>query len=289
MSRDRTRSFFVGLQRVLLNAPNEELHTPLTEVLELSAVAAGIKSAFVTSDPVYPEEVLASLSTVAAENGLLTCRTRGLPSYGGSGKDRMGVALLPAQLEFLNWREQLDSGERNELWIYSASETSSLIDDAVNGRCSCSLVLDYPTCCTEWHTARFALMEKHQLDRYAAQYDLITGQDYISHYEDAKANRELLEHWRRIEARTDEKLSRQWDASISALPFIGFLACPECTRGDRSPTYEWNLKYRSLAKELDANMCDQIEAIGRQYDRKLDSSCSCGSGRKYRKCCLRQS
>lgn len=136
--------FFRDLQSLAMPTPGKpDPHENLTDILELVAVAEGLKPAHLQGQGHHDEGRLGVLETICQSHGLRTLRTRPLIPF--LHRPRRYDAKIVAFEDDDNVRRQKEGPD--VLWVYASSEVEPRLPDLVMGRSGVADVLGYPDCC----------------------------------------------------------------------------------------------------------------------------------------------
>lgn len=270
-----------------------------TDVLEILAVAGGIKPAHLNGHGMRDEHLLDALEKLSASHGLHALRLSPHPPT------RLSKPNL--EPEFLDWCDARDRTLASEspkvLWIYKEPSTRRLIEELSAGSSDESVALGYPRCCVEAHCALGAEMQLLLVEGYKSQYGAKSVRDLIALSEqDAKVA--LSRPIRTLD-----------DESKCKFPFLQCTACASCLSSDESPAGILNRQMKELADSVDGEFAARIQAVAMReveetnrlkrmradippIDDLLESApgtrtrrvgrndpCPCGSGKKFKKCC----
>ena len=305
-----THRLFLQLRQLRFNPQSKPSEWEnLTDILELAAVAQGIKPAHLNGHGLRDDQLLDNLEALAKDHSLHSLRSQPHPS----------IRLLQPKVEqdFLDWQDQQDRKRAAEsddvLWLYKDSALEVLIGQLMVGQADESIVLGYPKCCVVARSALSAEIMEALVDGYKQQYGAKSAKDLIALSEKDVA----VEFTRPIQLLGDESKAR--------FNFVQFTACADCLSRNDSPAGLLNEEFKELAYGLDTEFARCIETVAqREVDelkhsvrsdarqtpkRQLreaasldqssgakqsarigrNDSCPCGSGRKFKKCCGKRS
>lgn len=257
-------------------------HENLTDILEIVAVAAGIRSAHLQGQGHHDEHRLAVLEGVARRHGLTTLRTRSLTPFFIHRPRRYDPRLIELE-DADNVKNQQERPE--VLWVYAEPQIITKLQDVVAGRAGVSDVLGYPICC----------------EVYSSEQKLAVAEAYvqgiINTYHPPTAD-EIVALWKRnvqVQITIDPDADvLHYRHSLRRFPYIQFTACPTCRADKDSPAVRVNGRMRDLAFSLSPSFGRQIwEARdlvinkGRPIAIGRNDPCPCGRAAKFKKCCAR--
>lgn len=271
---DALRALFYQLQKLKFDlAEKPSGRENLTDILEIVAVAAGIKPAHVNGQGTRSETLLLELEKIASERSLLALRTHPILPYLHRSPNY--------DSRFAAWQDEQTKQECLSspfvLWIYKDSSLKKAILNAVNGGPWITRVLGYPECCVVDYSEKLIRFSELLVGGYKTQYNATSTEDFIRlSTEDAS-----------VEVDDDEykKITK-----LELLPFVQIFACDECLAADDTPATLINSQMRDLAQKLSAEFAKEIISdFIREFGTKpgRNDACPCRSGQKYKKCCGR--
>jgi hypothetical protein len=265
----------------------ESHHENLTDILEILAVAAGLKPAHLNGQGFRSETLLVDLERVADHWSLFHTRTAGIVHH--------RPRALRCDVAIAEWKraQQISEAHRapSLLWIYQRPELSEAIGRLVRGEEGSAVVLGYPQCCV------LASGEK----------DLLLFEEYVRALVRAGSPQSPDQIIRQIEADAgvmDQKISAIFSDAMGRVtktrgiyPFVSYTACGACLASPLSPTARLNRSMKDLALSMSAEFVSEIVAAAggepttskeslhtRSVKVGRNDSCPCGSGKKYKKC-----
>jgi hypothetical protein len=278
---DASRTLFRDLQPLAqVTAGKPDPHENLTDVLEIVAVAEGIRRAHLQGQGQHDEGRLAVIERIVHSHGLMTLRT---------------TTLLPFQHRrprynprIIDWEDarQLERQQHGPdvVWVYAHEPTFDMITNVVTGKAGVSHVLSYPECC----------------EFKQSEDNIVVGEAYVQGIIDTHqpaTSDALMELWER-----DVKVPTSVDpdnnifkgeASLKRFPYVQFTACTPCLADDDSPGARINRTMRDLAFALSFSFGrdiwqtrDLLLNKGRPISVSRNEVCPCGSGAKFKRCCL---
>jgi uncharacterized protein YchJ len=278
---DRILSLFQDLQPLALQTPGKpDPHENLTDILEIVAVAAGIRPAHLQGQGQHDEERLAFVERTARRHDLMTLRTRGLIPFLHRPR-RYEHRIIEFQ-EADHEKKQREGPE--VLWVHADEKAATAIPNIVAGRASVSDALAYPNCCVI----------------HDSEHKVALAEAYVKGIVDTYhpgTSDEVVELWQRnvqVQIAVDPDADiPQTEASLKRFPYVQFTACPACFK-DNSPAAQTNHRMRDLAFELSPafgrriwQARDLVINKGRPIPVGRNAACPCGRGSKFKKCCGR--
>lgn len=246
----------------------------LLDVLEIIAVAAGIKPAHLNGHGFRSERLLSDLESVASAFGLTTKRTTSCLPY------RHRVSNVPSEVRA--WAEQQarvrQQTEPDVLWIFKDISVPNEIDSVVHGDKGCEDVLGYPKCCVKYQSELAVRIGELYFESLAKMLGT----------RDPAAIIDLMQKDVAVDL-IAEPPKMTAEGSARQFPYVQFHACTTCLQRKGSPANTVNARMRELAFVLDPKFGRAVWRA--QYaDQRfpapgLNSDCPCGSGLKVKRCC----
>ncbi len=304
VAEPRILALYQDLRRVNFD-PQEKpsLSENLTDILEILAVAQGIKPSHLNGHGLRSERLLRDLEPVACRHGLLTCRTRPHAPYWHRPPN--------IDAEYLAWQTDVQKRQAasspDVLWVYQDPAIEASIERLVAGNGEEAETFGYPSCCVNARADIAARMMELLVAAYKTQHGAKSVQDLIRSSEQD------------LGVTIDQPIHLLDDESKQKFPFVQFTACDSCIDRVNSPAAQLNSLFHQLAREVDELFAKQIEravaeplAIARPnqalqaraaepleclppldlkptYRVGRNDPCPCGSGLKFKKCHGRRS
>lgn len=254
-------------------------HENLTDILEVVAVAAGLRPAHLQGQGQHDPRRVAALEGIAHRHGLSTLRTRTLIPF--FHRSRTYDAQILEFEDADNVRKQQEGPE--VLWVYADAEVGATLPEVVAGRAGVSNALGYPACCEIHHSEQNLAVAEAYVQGIVDTYHPATADDIVA-------------LWKRdvqvpVAVDPDADILHT-GRSLRRFPYIQFIACPTCRSDKDSPSAQVNGRMRDLAFQLSPNFgCriwkarDLVINKGRPIAVSRNDPCPCGSGSKFKKCC----
>jgi hypothetical protein len=269
------KPLFVDLRAIRFDENEKQSRAEnLIDVLEIVAVAAGLKLTHLNGHGFRSDQLHADLQGVATAHGLHTVRTTPCLPY------HPRASNLP--LEIKNWH-RTDAEDRQRvapdvLWIYKDPAAPAAIQKALRGEVGGDAVLGYPKCCVTYHSEFGIRMNELY---YGALKKKYPGEDVTALMARMQANEEI-----EIAGPTPKMTALE---SARQFPYVQFHACPNCLQKAGTPGSKVNATMRELAFGLDPAFGAAIwrahHADHRLPMPALNADCPCGSGVKLKRCC----
>lgn len=272
-----------GLFRALSTLRFDQAEKPsraenLTDILEIVAVAAGVKPAHLNGQGFRSGALLDDLEALARSHDLWTLRTKGIRAY-EHRKPGYDMEIYRWQWEKAE-RERL--GGPDILWIYGEPALESVIHTTVSGERDVSETLGYPMCCVRHDRESGLRLRERFVEKLKREHRPQTAGECIR----------LIEQGAKVRVDSADLAIQSHDDSSRLFPYVQFEVCPACMRSSDSPAAKINRTMRDLAFSL-------AESFGReiwkaQYEEvqpglaktiARNALCPCGSGRTYECCC----
>lgn len=275
-------SLFRDLQPLAVQTPGKpDPHENVTDILEIVAVAEGLRRAHLQGQGQHDEQRLAVVERIARGHGLMTLRTRTLIPF--LHRQRRYETRIIEFEDTDNVRKQEEGPE--VVWVYADGRVAATIPDVVAGRAGVSDVLGYPICC----------------EIHASEQKVALAEAYVQGIIDTHHPRtadEIVALWRRnvqVQIAVDPDADiPETEASLRRFPYVQFIACPACLAGNDSPAAQVNGRMRDLAFSLSPSFGrriwearDLVINKGRPISVGRNDPCPCGRGSKFKKCCAR--
>ena len=249
----------------------------LTDILEIVAVATGIKLAHLNGQGFRSECLLGTLEEIAKHHGLLTMRTNQIKGY-KHRKSKYDDEIYLAQKE-MDEHERLNKPD--VLWIYKDPSLRIAILDTANGAIHASRVLGYPECCVMHDLETDLCVSELLIEGLKRTYNPQTTDEYI----------ELLKKDVKVEVNESALRLTRKESAIH-FPYVQFSACPDCLQLSDTPAAKINRIMRDLAFCLSEPFGREIwKAQYKDFDYALlkcigrNDPCPCSSGKTYKMCC----
>lgn len=246
----------------------------LLDVLEVCAVAAGLKTCHLHGDGFRDPERLAAIATIAHRHGLHTRRTpRCRPAT--ARPSRLPPAVQ-AHLDTLGDARRAAAPE--VLWVYRESDISHQIHAAVTGQLDLGDLLGYPRCCAAAHAETSQRWLEAYVEALQSQYQT-TDPDRLS---------QLLASDAPVDpARLPAPAAPEPSGSV--FPYVSFDACSACQTQTDSPAEAAQAPLRelafALAKPFALHLWQAQLAEAGAAVPTVTTPCPCGSGQACARCC----
>ena len=246
----------------------------LLDVLEVCAVAAGLKTCHLHGDGFRDPERLTTLAAIAQRHGLHTRRTpRCRPAQARPSR------LAPAVQAHLNALGDARRAAAPEvLWVYREPDTATRIDAAVVGEANLGDLLGYPRCCATAHAETAQYWLEAYVAALQAQYPS-TDTDHLLQLLASDAPVDPA----RLPAPTAT------EPSGSVFPYVSFDACRSCQSQAHSPATAAQAPLRdlafALAKPFALHLWQAQLAEAGAAAPTVETPCPCGSGQACVLCC----
>ena len=256
-------------------------HENLADILEIVAVASGIRPAHLQGQRQHDDQRLAEIEGIAERHGLKTIRTKTLkPFFHRTPRFDQGII----DFENADNQKKQDDGP-DVVWVYLDENVAAAIPGVVAGHGGISTVLGYPECCVIFESERkIALGEAY-------------AQGIIDTYHAASPD-EVVRLWKgnvQVQVAVDPDHDiHDTSRSLRRFPYLQLVACRTCSTNDNSAAARINHGMRDLAFGLAPSFGrriwqarDLVINKGRPIPVGRNDPCRCGRGGKYKHCCLR--
>ena len=227
-------ALFAALQGMTFDGEKDDQWENLTDILEITAVAAGLKPAHLAGAGLRGLTVPAQLESIAKAHGLVALATPHIRSW----RPRPS-RIPPALARHLAKREEANRAtDENVLWLFADASVRPAIDRAVSGQASVAEALGYPPCCVEEH---------------AEQMLAVRDALYLRYWQAAKQSAPRFDQLLAMaeEVHLDVDVDRTtYDQTLPRYGFVQFLCCRSCFASSVSPAARLNAQMRDLAGSL---------------------------------------
>jgi hypothetical protein len=292
LHRAMSQGLFRALWDVGLDRKQLSIHEMLTDILEVVAVAEGLKPAHLAGQGEGAVWRIDAFERIATAAGLCTLRTASIGSD-PSARWAKVAAEFPLIAEIMIRgcsRAQPETTPRRVLWIHRDPRLAALVGRLVAGAPALvPSVLGYPWCCAEFDARGELAFVRALLRLYEDQHGLRGEAEVAAALEAGLAVRPG--------PAASEDLEPVWRTRL-IFPYLGHTACPDClARPETSPSGTLNRVARALAFRLDPGFGGVLgrAALGeaalatRGNFQALDPAsadpCPCGDYRTYSACC----
>lgn len=246
----------------------------LLDVLEVCAVAAGLKTCHLHGDGFRDPDRLAAIATIAHRHGLHTRRTPRCRPL--EARPSRLAPVVQAHLNELGDARRAAAPE--VLWVYREPDIARQIDAAVAGQTDLGDLLGYPHCCATAHAETSQRWLESYVGALQAQH----------HTTDMEQLLQLLASDAPVDPAHLPPPAAP-EPSGSVFPFVSFDACSACLSQADSAAEKAQAPLRDLAFALAAPFAlhlwqAQLAEAGAAAPT-LETPCPCGSGQACGHCC----
>lgn len=235
----------------------------LTDILEVLAVAAGLKPAHLNGRGSYSAATLEDLERIALQYGLKSQRTLQHLEY-HHRVPRMDAGLYQHHLQQQRIRQQQLPPV---LWIYQQDLLRDGILRLVQNHANPEPILGYPACCITADSEILVQMLETKERMYRRRYGAITPEDLIRCHDLG------------VETPMEIPLARMIAHSTRRFPFVQFTACERCQADVTSPAAHIHDRMEDLAEHISTELAEAIRAAAVQETVELLGSASCATER----------
>jgi hypothetical protein len=281
MDRKAREALFGELQPLAqVTEGKPDPHENLTDLLELMAVAEGGRPAHLQGQGQRDADRISWVQRIAARHGLRTMTTKPVLPFRHRPPSIAQVIIdMDRDTDLRRQQEGHDV-----LWVFSDERVGAEIPEIVAGRAPISRALGYPDCCVIDDAERKLLIQEAYVRGIIDTFHPATDE------ETARLWKDDVTVPIAVDPDGDIPLIRD---SLRKYPYGQLIACRACLRDIAgSPAARLNREMRNLAFDLspifgrriwetrDLVVNKRPVAYGR------NDLCPCGSGAKYKRCCL---
>lgn len=246
----------------------------LLDVLEICAVAAGLKTCHLQGDGFRDPERLAALASIAHRHGLHTRRTpRCRPA-----EARPSRLAAPVHAHLTRLGDARRAAAPEVLGVYREADTAAQIDAAVTGDADLGSLLGYPRCCATAHAETAQCWLEAYVAALQAQYPSTDPDSLL----------QLLARDAPVDpARLPAPAATEPSGGV--FPYVSFDACSACQTQPDSPAEAVQTPLRdlafALAKPFALHLWQAQLAEAGAAAPTTETPCPCGSGLACVRCC----